>query len=54
MLIPAKDFFENLPVKMCCKCGCAMEEQTECYETLCSDCQDNSIFKSFTNEQSAP
>ncbi|MFK7691815.1 protein YhfH [Paenibacillus sp. HJGM_3] len=53
MLIPAKDFFDNLPVKMCSKCGSALEEQSECYETMCSECQDNSIFKPFVGNQDA-
>ncbi|MDF2814556.1 MAG: YhfH-like protein [Paenibacillus sp.] len=54
MLIPAKEFFENLPTKQCTKCGSAMEEQTECYETLCSDCQDNTLYQVFTFHPSAP
>lgn len=53
MLIPAKDFFDNLPVKMCCKCGGVMEEQTECYETICLDCQDSTMFKPFASDPSA-
>ncbi|MDF2650379.1 MAG: YhfH-like protein [Paenibacillus sp.] len=54
MLIPAKDFFDNLPSKQCNKCGTAMEEQTECYETVCSNCQDTNLYKTFTVDQSAP
>ncbi|WP_127579304.1 protein YhfH [Paenibacillus koleovorans] len=47
MLIPAKDFFDNLPVKQCDKCGNPLEEQNECYVTQCPDCQDSSLYSSF-------
>ncbi|MDQ0214774.1 NADH pyrophosphatase NudC (nudix superfamily) [Oikeobacillus pervagus] len=34
------DFFKNLPAKKCSKCGKQMEEQHECYGTVCNNCID--------------
>lgn len=37
-MIPVKDFYRNLPVKTCCRCGAPLEEQHESYLNECERC----------------
>lgn len=32
------EFFKNLPAKHCSSCGEIIEEQSECYGTICPCC----------------
>ncbi|MBP1933602.1 protein YhfH [Ammoniphilus resinae] len=40
MLIPINEFFRTLPQKCCAKCGEVVEEQADCYTTICENCHD--------------
>ncbi|MBM7647594.1 hypothetical protein JOC78_000515 [Bacillus ectoiniformans] len=34
------EFFKNLPAKQCTKCGSHIDEQHECYHSVCDECTD--------------
>ncbi|MBD2865181.1 MULTISPECIES: protein YhfH [Paenibacillus] len=38
MLPSVNQFFDSLPKKQCAKCGTVMEEQSECYMHVCTEC----------------
>lgn len=38
MLPSVNQFFDSLPKKQCAKCGSVMEEQSECYMHVCTEC----------------
>lgn len=38
MLVPVVQFFNTLPDKCCHKCGAAIVEQADCYQTVCDRC----------------
>lgn len=38
MLIDVLEFFRNLPKKSCKECGFTINEQSECYTTVCESC----------------
>ncbi len=39
-MIPVVEFFENLPEKYCARCGSVIQEQADCYNTVCHECAD--------------
>lgn len=47
MMIPVKDFFENLTPKSCSTCGEQIEELADCYQNKCDPCEDTQYY-SFT------
>lgn len=46
MIIESKEFFNNLPPKVCEGCNKLLMEQHESYTNTCNDCSDFHLLKS--------
>lgn len=51
MLIPVQKFFSSLAEKCCNRCGQSIQEQADCYQTICNACGD-AYFYSLNSKES--